>query len=332
MKLIFIHELLHPPYDEGVKNLAFRIYETLNKSHKVSLIRDIAGIPNILNSLILIPRILLGVVLRNPERIIYIPKGALTFSALIKIWIVALFLRNKLVIVSVQRKILSSWQQSIIKKLSYTNIYTLSSAMSKELSLLDIDARVLTAGIDQNKFIPDEINEALLRKKYSMPVDKIILLHVGHIRKTRNILWLKDVQSSLPDIQVIIIGSTATEQDEDVRIELENAGVTIFRQSFSDIQEIYQASDVYCFPVTVCDGAMEIPLSVLEAMAVNKPVLTTRFGRLPELFGEDNYYRYIDSSSDITSFLKTGFGEDCANREKVSNYTWEHTAETLLLN
>ena len=68
------------------------------------------------------------------------------------------------------------------------------------------------------------------------------------------------------------------------RRDLEAAGVRVLRENLPAIHELYQLADVYLFPVQRADAAMEIPLSVLEAMAVNLPIITTPFGRLTELF------------------------------------------------
>jgi glycosyltransferase involved in cell wall biosynthesis len=306
------------------------IYQTLDTEHDVTLIRDIPWLPNVINSLLIAPRLVINSAFRRPVKIVYIPKGALTFSAIIKTWLASLFLGNKLVVVSVQRKVLSPKQRNIVKSITLKNVFALSSRLADELTEIGISAQVLPTGIDLSRFSPITADKTLLRSRYGLPEDKKILLHVGHIRESRNILWFGEVQKALPNIQVVIIGSTATQQDDDVRVKLESDGVVFLREAFSDISELYQAADVYCFPVTELEGAMEIPLSVLEAMAVNIPVITTRFGRLPELFDADEFYRYVDSSADIISALESGFNENCANREKLSQFTWEHTTSTLL--
>ena len=113
---------------------------------------------------------------------------------------------------------------------------------------------------------------------------------------------------------------------------LEGDGVIILREAFPEINELYQASDIYCFPVTELEGAMEIPLSVLEAMALNLPVITTRFGRLPELFEEDDYYKYVNNADDIIDILQNDFGNNCLNRDKLSRFSWEYTTSPLLAN
>ena len=52
------------------------------------------------------------------------------------------------------------------------------------------------------------------------------------------------------------------------------------------LEEIYALSDCYVFPTTDRRYCVEMPLSVLEAMSCNLPMLTTRFGALPGVFEE----------------------------------------------
>jgi len=59
------------------------------------------------------------------------------------------------------------------------------------------------------------------------------------------------------------------------------------------IEEIYQLSDCYIFPITFEGGGISILLSVLEAMACNLPVVTTKFGGLPAIFKGGDLYLLI---------------------------------------
>lgn len=329
MKIVFIYEHLFPPFDEGVKKFAYMLYQEMRKSHDVALIKDIGGISGIMNNLLTVPRILLAFLFLRPDRVVYVPKGALTFPSLARIWILEKILREKLSVVGVQRKKLTGWQHKIVCRLRFRNIFVLSSAMAKEIHTLGILARILNIGIDRQRYVPGG-DVSALRNKYGIPADRPVLLHVGHIRESRNIRWLLEIQQAVPDIQVLLVGSTATQQDDAFCQRLVHAGVIVLRDFIPDIQEIYQLANWYCFPVVKDDGAMETPLSILESMAVDLPVITTRFGRLPELFEEDSCYRYVDSSADIIQLLRSGFGHGCHNRPKTEPYTWRATVETLL--
>ena len=257
------------------------------------------------------------------------PQASLTFLSYIKITVLNLFYKNKLVIIGTQKRELSTWQASLVRILGIPDIFVMSSTMAEDLSSLGIKSHILNIGIELSEYKPvDDKKE--LRKKYELPVNKEILLHVGHIRESRNIRWLIDVQRELESIQVVIIGSTSTSSEDDLYDELSQAGVIIIRDYLPKVSELYQLSDYYCFPVIINTAAMEIPLSVIESMASNIPVLTTQYGRLPELFQEDDYFCYINSTEDIIKKIKSGFGRHCNNREKLKDFTWQATANRVI--
>lgn len=329
MKILFAYELLFPPYDEGVKKTAFMIAGELQNKHTTKLLRYLHSLPTLLNNLIFIARIILQKFIFKPEICIYMPQASLTFSSYIKIAILNLFYRNRLVIIGTQRRSLSNWQSSFIKRLSFPHIFVMSSTMVNDLAKLNIKSQTLDIGIDLNKYKPAD-NISNFYVKYNLPDDKKILLHVGHIRESRNIKWLIDVQKELDNVQVVIVGSTSTASEDELYKELIGSKVIVIRDYLPDVSELYQLADYYCFPVIINTAAMEVPLSVLESMATNTPVLTTRFGRLPELFPEeDNYYCYIEKASDIISQIKAGFGSEGNNREKMKDFTWLATAKKI---
>jgi len=329
MKVLFAYELLHPPYDEGVKKFARMVANEFQNSHTTHTVEYNQKFPTLVNNLFYIPRLILKRLTFKPDTCVYMPQASLTFLSHIKIAALHVFYGKKLVIISTQKRTLSLWQSSLIKSIPAPDTFVMSNTMIKELSTLGIRSHTLNIGIELNRYKPVE-NIKQLREKYKLPYDKNILLHVGHIRESRNIRWLIDVQMQVENLQVVIVGSTSTSSEDELQQSLTQAGILIIRDFIPDISEIYQLSDYYCFPVVTHTAAMEVPLSVLESMASNIPILTTRFGRLPELFDEDEYFCYIENALDIIDKLKNGFGEDCNNREKMKDFTWQATADKII--
>jgi len=329
MKVLFAYELLYPPYDEGVKKFAYMVSTELHNNHKTQSAKYLKKLPTILNNLIFIPGLIIKKISFRPDICIYMPQASLTFLSHIKIAALHLFYANKLVIIGTQKRVLSPWQSCLIKLLPAPHTFVMSSTMVKDLSELSIKSHILNIGIELDRYKPID-NKRLLREKYKLPDNKSILLHVGHIRESRNLRWLIDVQKKLNTIQVVIVGSTSTSSEDSLHKELTQSGIIVIQDYLPDVSELYQLSDYYCFPVVINTAAMEIPLSVLEGMASNIPVLTTRFGRLPELFQEDEYYSYIESASDIITRVQSGYGKQCNNREKMKDFTWQATTNKIL--
>jgi glycosyltransferase involved in cell wall biosynthesis len=198
------------------------------------------------------------------------------------------------------------------------------------LESLGVKTHTLPLGVDNKRYCPCGNHEQSdLRSKYSLPASGTVLLHVGHIKRTRNIEWLIEVKRKLPDMSILVVGSTTTIQDEGFRVLIEKEGLIVRREYIPKIEELYQLADCYVFPVLKYNAAIETPLSVLEAMATNLPILTTRFGSLPDTFHENDHFKFINGPDDIVEALRNGFPEHCNNREKIYPFTWEAIADRL---
>ena len=110
---------------------------------------------------------------------------------------------------------------------------------------------------------------------------------------------------------------------------MEKEGLIVVHKYIPSIEEMYQLADWYVFPVLKNDAAIETPLSVLEAMSTNLPVLTTRFGSLPDTFHEDKHFKFVSDPNDNVETLRNGFPDNCKNREKINPFTWEAVADCL---
>lgn len=110
-----------------------------------------------------------------------------------------------------------------------------------------------------------------------------VALHVGHLRRTRGLEQLVAVKTLLGDkIEVVILASPKFEPDPGTYAMLTEAGVRVHRAFVAHISDAYKACDLYLFPPPPeQEGAIELPLSVLEALACQRPVVATPFGALP---------------------------------------------------
>lgn len=144
----------------------------------------------------------------------------------------------------------------------------------------NINARYLPLGVNTTKYRPleDKKRKRKLREKYSLPLERKIILHVGHINKGRNLEALIPLQKNNIG-QVVIVGSTSTPTKEGMDLQLKEKllknGVIVIDRYLENIEEIYQLSDIYVFPVKSETGSIGLPLSVLEGVAAGLPVVTT---------------------------------------------------------
>ena len=136
------------------------------------------------------------------------------------------------------------------------------------------DERVykLNNGLDLNAYHYDIEKRKMIRAKYDIPKDAIVLGHVGRFAKQKNHTFLIQVFASYikkhPDAYLMLIG------DGDLRAEIERqvaiVGLTdniIFVGQTDEIAAYLSAMDVFVFP-SLYEG---MPNTVIEAQASGLP-------------------------------------------------------------
>jgi len=128
------------------------------------------------------------------------------------------------------------------------------------------------------------------------PASKFVVLIVGFFveRKGHEILLQAVQQLGNPNIEVWIVGDEGVEgQAVDVRGWVRNLGledqVAFFgKLSGTALRSVFHACDVFCLPCRVDrSGIAEgFPNVLIEAMAVGKPVITTRHVEIPRVIPE----------------------------------------------
>lgn len=167
-----------------------------------------------------------------------------------------------------------------------------------------------------------------LKQHWRLPLDKPVVLHVGHVRQNRNLDTLIDVQRT-GLYQVWIVGSETNSQTGQCRNTLQEAGCLLHTRFVPEIQSVYQAADVYVFTVRPSPpgtfrpvGVIDFPLSILEALACGLPVLTTRHDALDYFLGHVPEIQWFDGSSNgCVQSLKSIRGEPSKFRAVAEEYS-----------
>lgn len=187
-------------------------------------------------------------------------------------------------------------------------------------------------GVATDRFRPADVAARRdLRRRYGVPQERTVILHVGHLKRERNVLLLRNLQGV--GTQVIVVGSTATNADTGLRADLEDAGVLVWNQHFPQIEEIYQLADIYVFPTLSRTHCIETPLSVLEAAACDLAIVSTRFGALPRIFSESSNFTFVSEPPDIPAAvdafrLRPGRVQDtCADVQRLD---WRYIVKQVL--
>lgn len=121
----------------------------------------------------------------------------------------------------------------------------------------------------------------------SLEENKKVILHVGHLRPNRGLDLLVEAKRALGDsVHIVIQGSPTFEPDQSLVRQLEDVGIIISRAYVTSLGDLYRACDIYVFPARPeAEGAIELPLSILEAVACQRPILTNEFGAVRDALG-----------------------------------------------
>jgi len=220
--------------------------------------------------------------------------------------------------------------KKIIIQLTKPDLMLVQSKLSEtKFKSLGCTVANLSNGVDFDRFRPVREKKKLeLRQKYCIHPTQPVVLHVGHLTPERNLITLADLCRN--DIQVVIAGSQNNGAHSGLIKQLENFGFILFKGYQPQIEEIYMLSDCYVFPVSPGDS-LSMPLSVLEAMACNLPVVTTRFEGLENFNHEDAGFTFIDQPEELHNGLLEVLQSDESprTREMVQGYSWQAVASQL---
>lgn len=224
---------------------------------------------------------------------------------------------------------ISLFQKNIIRKTTPNLLLVQNGQAQNQFESLGCRVSHLPNGVDLEKFKPVSTKQReQLRQKYGLDPARPVVLHVGHLKPDRNLQAL----SSLPaaGIQVVVAGSLYMGTHHNLIDELTSAGYHIFKGYQPNVAELYQVANYYVFPLKP-GNSLAMPLSVLEAMASNLSIISTRFSGLIEAFPAGEHLKYVDHTDCFLSHIQQmeALQTTSQTREMVKSYSWPAITQTL---
>jgi glycosyltransferase involved in cell wall biosynthesis len=262
----------------------------------------------------------------NLQLIHYVPGPTIKSLAVCRI--IAVY-HNAKVVISAPQPTFSTLSENLIPALKPDLVLVQSEQWAKRFEAHGCATSFAPNGVDTDRFVPISAEHRQeVRKRFDIDNGTFLVLHVGHITHRRNVQTLARVQKS--GKQVLMIASEFTRADENLHQLLTTSGCRVLKGYVPDIEQVYAMSDCYIFP-TEPGSTILTPLSVLEAMACNVPVVSTRFEGLLELFEAGDGLFFADSDTDIVRAIENleNNSVDVRTREKVRPYSWHYVAERI---
>ena len=268
------------------------------------------------------------------KSVIYIPFPARTFATALRIFILSVFSTEKVTVV-LTMKYKTGFFVCMLLRLSGAKFLVFSKDALDFYAKIVGNRRVvyLKTGVNIQKFVPVENEKKFeLKQKYGFDPERPLILHVGHLNSGRNIAHLTELKK---DYQVLLVTSTLTKNEQDAELKnklLSCSNIRIIDDYIPNIEEIYQMSDLYFFPVVEEGRCIDVPLSCLEAAACNKPIVTTDYGEMKE-FKNKNGFWFINSfdKNAINSLVAEALsGSDINTRSFVTEYDWNSSVGSIL--
>ena len=266
------------------------------------------------------------------DELFFVPQYARMLQMSVKIFILSLYARKKIkVLFPMQPK--PNRFGNLLLKLSGAEIIMLSGKSFDNMSRIFKDrVHRIKAAVDTSSFVPAAVDKKQqLREKFGLPVDKPVILHVGHMKYKRNVDKLLSVDEKY-HVVLAVSTTTAAFKDADLEEKLrEKANITVIDSYIPHIEELYQASDLYLFPVVAERACIDVPLSAFEAAACNLPVLATPYGELQEMLGKEGFYP-IESfePAELNAAIENALACTADVRKNILGYDWEEGVDALL--
>lgn len=173
----------------------------------------------------------------------------------------------------------------------------------------------------------DKTKQIELKKKYGVPTDHPLVIHVGHCSTGRGLEDFVAIKSA----ECMVVASGMFENAETVKT-LEDAGVRIHKGYLKHVEEIYQMADAYLFPTHSTEFVISIPLSVMEALSCGVPVIGYQdFANLAAIPVEEGAVTLVKNKSELDAAVLSVSGKKRNVSYLKDPKTWEQIAEDVLM-
>jgi glycosyltransferase involved in cell wall biosynthesis len=164
---------------------------------------------------------------------------------------------------------------------------------------------VLRAGIDDNQFSPITADEST-KKQYGISGEDVVLFFMGWLYRFSGLreVALQLAKNPNPHIKLLIVGEGDLFKElEKIQKEynLQDRLILTGKKDYSEIPGLISLADICLLPAYRNEKIMQdiVPIKLYEYMAMQKPVIATKFPGVLKEFGVSNGIVYVDRPEDV---------------------------------
>lgn len=201
-------------------------------------------------------------------------------------------------------------------------------------------------GVDLEKFNISD-NEVRLKKEFNLPLNKKIVMYIGHLYTWKGIKIIIDAAKLLisqKDIVFVLVGGTDIDLEEHSQMirreELSNIILSGYQRK-DKMPKYLKCADILLLPnIPLSKESIEYtsPIKMFEYMASKKPIIASDLPSIREILSDDNCVfckpGNVQSLADKISLLI--FDQELGRKKAeqayidVQKYTWSKRAKNVL--
>lgn len=167
--------------------------------------------------------------------------------------------------------------------------------------------QLIPNGIDLTRFEadPEGARRAQAKAKFGLPESSLVIGSVGHLRPEKNFMRLAEsfaaIAEAHPEARLLLVGDGV--ERASIEAFLEERGLSArahLAGSMSDPRDAYDAFDVFA----ITSDTEQMPISLLEATAVGRAVISTDVGDVAPMLAPENR-RFVTEAGQLRQSLES---------------------------
>jgi glycosyltransferase involved in cell wall biosynthesis len=334
IKIVIISEVINLKPTEGIRKFGREIADAFEISNRFLVYRigfsnNVVEGGNALSKIREIIKVRRDLKAINADITIYIPSSPRIMNNLLKFSLWQGKSKWKAIILLQPPKGKAPFAKRILRGVQ---VFTQFNSNQLPRSLRTHSNKLIPSGVNVSNFKPvTETERKRLRMQLGFtPTDKIVI-SVGHLTEGRNLDLIMRLSESVT-ARIVFVTSGISWDDPKIKIKLDESGVILLDRYFERIQEIYSIADCYFFPTRDPDSAIGMPLSILEALSCNIPVVSSRFGILNDTLKEEGGVAFFDDDETAIRLVQETISNTRHHdyRTVALDFDWSKIAELII--